>query len=214
MIETMEQFIEALNIESCDILGYSMGGAIAYILYQDHPEIIRKSVLVSPGFQSCMSASYLNDMANGGKANHCFETRTELNEFLCKTSTPDRTKKNPLPKVFLEPIIRDRERNTPSHYFEKMTQSLRDTMIQPNSNFHYAMVAQHDIDPNADRLVFWPDQDHICTHARGKDFFSDSNAIEFVTVENCGHIFDRDGKAIYGKVAPQITSYLFGTTQR
>ncbi len=39
----------ALNIERCDLVGVSMGGAIALNFALDHPERVQKLILISPG---------------------------------------------------------------------------------------------------------------------------------------------------------------------
>jgi pimeloyl-ACP methyl ester carboxylesterase len=44
-----EAFLEALGIEKCDVLGYSLGGMVALQMVQDRPSIFRRMVLVGTG---------------------------------------------------------------------------------------------------------------------------------------------------------------------
>ena len=39
-------FLDGLGVESCDVLGYSLGGAIAQIIAQERPTILRRMILV------------------------------------------------------------------------------------------------------------------------------------------------------------------------
>lgn len=41
--------LDAINIERCDLIGVSMGGAIALNFALDHPERVRNLILISPG---------------------------------------------------------------------------------------------------------------------------------------------------------------------
>jgi pimeloyl-ACP methyl ester carboxylesterase len=42
-------FLEALGIERCDVLGYSLGGMVALQMVQDRPSIFRRMILVGTG---------------------------------------------------------------------------------------------------------------------------------------------------------------------
>ncbi len=42
-------FLDALRIERCDVLGYSLGGMIALQMVQDRPSILRRLILVGTG---------------------------------------------------------------------------------------------------------------------------------------------------------------------
>lgn len=45
----LEAVLDALEIESCDLIGVSQGGAVALNFSLDHPERVRRLVLESPG---------------------------------------------------------------------------------------------------------------------------------------------------------------------
>ena len=63
-------FLEALDIKTCDVLGYSLGGMVAQVMARDNPSVIRKMILVGTaprGGEDVMHldkpvlAKYLND---------------------------------------------------------------------------------------------------------------------------------------------------------
>src|SRR5436190_3772680 len=39
-------FLDGLGLESCDVLGFSLGGAIAQVIAQERPAIVHKMILV------------------------------------------------------------------------------------------------------------------------------------------------------------------------
>ena len=46
MAKHVVAFLEGLGLESCDVLGFSLGGAIAQVIAQDHPSLVHKMILV------------------------------------------------------------------------------------------------------------------------------------------------------------------------
>jgi pimeloyl-ACP methyl ester carboxylesterase len=46
MAQHARAFLEALKIETCDVLGFSLGGMVAQQMVQDNPPVFRKMVLV------------------------------------------------------------------------------------------------------------------------------------------------------------------------
>ena len=52
MCEDTAGLLRELEIENADVVGYSMGGAIALLLAIRHPELVRKLVLASTGYRS------------------------------------------------------------------------------------------------------------------------------------------------------------------
>lgn len=47
--EDLAALLDAVEVEQCDLLGVSMGGAVALNFTLDHPERVRRLVLLSPG---------------------------------------------------------------------------------------------------------------------------------------------------------------------
>jgi pimeloyl-ACP methyl ester carboxylesterase len=46
MAKHVVDFLEGLGLESCDVLGFSLGGAIAQVIAQDRPSLVHKMILV------------------------------------------------------------------------------------------------------------------------------------------------------------------------
>jgi pimeloyl-ACP methyl ester carboxylesterase len=46
----MSALVKALGYDQVDVLGYSLGGGVAFRLAIQHPEVIRRLVIVSAGF--------------------------------------------------------------------------------------------------------------------------------------------------------------------
>jgi pimeloyl-ACP methyl ester carboxylesterase len=68
-------FLYGLGLETCDILGYSLGGMVALQMVQDRPSIVRRMVLVGTaprGGEDIMHlekpslARHIQDPANRG----------------------------------------------------------------------------------------------------------------------------------------------------
>ncbi|MPZ61156.1 MAG: alpha/beta fold hydrolase [Propionibacteriales bacterium] len=50
-----------MGVEDADILGYSSGSAVALQVAIDHPELVRKLVLLSPGYnRDCLHPGILD----------------------------------------------------------------------------------------------------------------------------------------------------------
>src|SRR5262249_44113352 len=52
MADDVAACLKLLKIDHADVLGYSMGGAVALQLVIRHPEIVRKLILISTAFKS------------------------------------------------------------------------------------------------------------------------------------------------------------------
>jgi len=50
MGDDMAALVKALGLQQVDVLGYSLGGGVAFRLAVQHPETVRRLVLVSTGF--------------------------------------------------------------------------------------------------------------------------------------------------------------------
>jgi hypothetical protein len=117
-------------------------------------------------------------------------------------SVPHRKKQNPIPKFFLEGIVRERQKQAPPDHFTEMFHAL----IKEKGNDE-TMSCTVDVDPAAERLVMWPEHDSICNHEKGKAFFAESEKTIFHSIPDCGHMFFSDGTHIYQYVAPLISNY-------
>ena len=92
---------------------------------------------------------------------------------------------------------------------------------------------ESDIDPTSPRLVVWPTHDYICDHTKGKQFFAFENVryfssrsdtdgqhpfasgtqgnTEFVSVNDCGHMFHSDGTFVldFENLQSKMRAFLF-----
>lgn len=71
-------------------------------------------------------------------------------------------------------------------------------------------VTTTDLDPHRLRLVVWPEEDQICSIAKGRQFFASptSTNTTFREIPECGHVFHSDGTPIYAVVAPIVREFL------
>lgn len=200
------EFLEVLNIQNCNAFGYSLGGALVYFLRYKRPDLVQRTVLVSPAIESCIDEQFVNDFLNGTKRHFCFQDRQDVKVLFRDLSTPHRSKKDPIPKFFLEAILRERERRAPSTHFEEMLHVLlRERGVDPE------MSTTKDIDPESPRLVLWPDHDFICNYQQGKDFFSSSasnHCTTFQTISDTGHMFHSNGAFVLDFVRSEIANFL------
>mmetsp|Transcript_20728 Transcript_20728/g.31189 ORF Transcript_20728/g.31189 Transcript_20728/m.31189 type:complete len:506 (-) Transcript_20728:286-1803(-) len=203
ILESMNEFLDMVNVSPpCNLFGYSMGGALAYFLKYKRSDIIQKTVLLSPALECTIDETFIDDFQSGKKRHMCFESREDVKLLMRDLSTPNRKKKNPIPKFLLEPIFRDQKRNAPKGHYKKMLEFLFENM---GTSF---LGTDQDIDKNSPRLVIWPDNDFICSYQKGKDFFRDSPFSTFETVNDCGHMFHSDGTFILDLVKPLVSQFL------
>lgn len=205
MVDTMVEFLDTLQVKQCYIVGYSMGGALAYWVRQRRPDVVAKSVLIAPALEQCIDDEFLNDYLTGKKRQHCYETRTDVKILFRDLSHPNRKKKDPVPKFFLEAFARERKRTTPPKHYDNMMHA----MLKERGDNDGLWSAKKDVDPGSPRLVLWPDHDFICNHEKGQAYFEESNATDFETIQDCGHSFLADGDSVLLHVAPRVSRYLF-----
>jgi pimeloyl-ACP methyl ester carboxylesterase len=87
MAHVAEGFVEALHLRTVDILGFSMGGAIAQQFLWDRPAVVRKAVLAGTATKGTQSMSALPGIvANAFK--RAAKERTHPKFYLFFTETP------------------------------------------------------------------------------------------------------------------------------
>ena len=200
MLDSTIEFLDAVKVGSnTNAFGISLGGGLAYYLRLQRPEVIQKTVLVSPAIPYCIDQQYMDDFVSGKKNFMCFENRQDVKHLFRDLSTGQenndtRAKKDPVPTFFLEAIYRLNKNKAPEDHYREMLHGLLDKMEEAhassrsnvgsdvdddNSNKEDDEVvkmftADRDIDKQSPRLVLWPDQDRIISHENGKHFFQDS----------------------------------------
>ena len=87
MARYAEGFLDALRVDKVDILGFSLGGAVAQQVLADRPELIRKAILVGTGPQG---AEGFKDLPNiiSENVKKSAETNLHLKVLLFFTGTP------------------------------------------------------------------------------------------------------------------------------
>lgn len=243
MLASTSEFLDKVEAGSnCHAFGISLGGAVCYYLHKHRPDVIRRSVLVSPAILSCVDVSLIHGIKDGSNRFICFESRQDVKLLFRDLSTGrnvnnDRKKKDPVPKFFLEAIFRTSTSSVPEGHYQAMLSSLLKNVDSvcssalghdPTENTTCKkeidpFLAATDVDPESHRLVMWPDKDQIVNYERGKRFFgvsmtkeggteSSSTNTDFKTIPNCGHVFHSDGTFIFDLIRPQVKSYLLDFT--
>ncbi len=87
MAHYAEGFLDALHLSQVDVLGFSLGGAVAQQVLADRPELIRNVILVGTGPEG---AEGFKDLPNviGENVKKSAETNVPLKALLFFTSTP------------------------------------------------------------------------------------------------------------------------------
>ena len=92
------------------------------------------------------------------------------------------------------------------------TESAIDTKKEDNDDI---FLVTTDLDSTSPRLVVWPEEDQICNYTKGMQFFQSSvetGNTRFVTIPNCGHVFNNKGKTIYDLILPTVRPFLLDFT--
>ena len=74
MAQHARAFLEALELETCDVLGYSLGGMVAQQMIQDNSSIFRRMILVGTaprGGEDIMHLEKPNLAKYSQRSNHC-----------------------------------------------------------------------------------------------------------------------------------------------
>eukprot|EP00956_Cyclotella_meneghiniana_P004974 scaffold6157_cov120-Cyclotella_meneghiniana.AAC.2 len=240
MLESTCEFLDVVNCGSktCGF-GISLGGAVLYYVAHARPDIIQRSVLVSPAITCCVDKELVTGILDGTNNFFCFESRQDVKLLFRDLTTGNddtsRKKKDPLPKFFYEPIYRRSQKRAPKGHFKALLLSLISSSgldgnddssgdYSKNNNLNI-FTATTDIDPTAHRLVIWPRKDRIINFEQGMSFFrvrentcnadgssftSESDQTQFECIPDCGHVFDVDGRIITDIIRDQVRDYLVG----
>jgi len=208
------ELLEVLKVKRCNVFGISMGGALAYYLRYKRPDLIYKTVLVSPAINHCLGKEFVEEFQSGQKNHFCFESRQDVKVLMRDLAPyPPTSKKNPIPKFILQAIFH--LKYEPKGHYRKMLESFLEDHNNDNEDFLF-MRSNNDIDKNSPRLVLWPEDDYICNHKKGEDFFENSSLTTFQSILNCGHVFHDDKSRIYNVILPFLlaTEYLLDFEQK
>ena len=88
MAHYAEGFLDALHLSKVDVLGFSLGGAVAQQVLADRPELIRKAILVGTGPQGAEGFKDLPNVISDSMKKSA-ETNVPMKALLFFTSTPE-----------------------------------------------------------------------------------------------------------------------------
>jgi pimeloyl-ACP methyl ester carboxylesterase len=206
LLDGLDDWMNHLQIEHAVAFGPSMGGAAAYHLSVRNPNRFDQMILISPAIESVVDPIFIREFENGTKAHLAFETRESLKVFFRDMAPPNRTKRDPVPKFFLQGIIKLRNNHLKSHntdYYGKLLKQLNTDigMVEELS------ASKDELPDHVQRLIIWPVDDACCNYTKGKEFFADSKC-KFVPISNAGHIFRGDGEPLHLYCLPEIRTFL------
>jgi len=222
MIDSTSEFLDVVNAGSnCNALGTSFGGVLLYYLRLKRPDVIQKTVLVSPALASCLADPFLNGLIDGSHNFVDFKSRDDVAHLFRNIlwTGPEKRKnykkKDPFPPFIYDFIYELNLRDVPQGHNKGLQDSLIKTVTQrkgttDDSNDDDIYLATTDLDKSSPRLVIWPEDDQICDHSKGKKFFESSEETAFESIPECGHVFDENGKGIYDLLAPKVKDFLLG----
>jgi len=224
LLESTSEFLDVVGVGSnCNAFGISLGGALAYFIRLKRPDVIKRTVLVSPAIEYCIDDAFIDDFLEGRKRHMCFENRQDVKLLFRDLSTgrdtDKRKRKDPVPKFFLEAVYRKSKQMAPEGHYKQMLHGLIDNIgkgAEDGGENESIFSADKDVDSTSPRLVIWPDHDYICNYEKGRRFFEnsiqeDNKGTEWIQIPDCGHVFHRDGKIILQIewVVKKIQDYLF-----
>lgn len=221
MVDSTSEFLDVVKAgNNCNALGTSFGGVLLYYLRSKRPDIIQKTVLVSPALASCLADPFLNGLIDGSHNFVDFQSRDDVAHLFRNVlwTGPEKRKsykkKDPFPAFIYDFIYELNLRDVPRGHNKGLQDSLIRTVTQRKGNDdgddEDIYLATTDLDKNSPRLVVWPEEDQICDHDKGRRFFESSEGTLFESIPECGHVFHASGKGIYELLAPKVKDFLLG----
>jgi pimeloyl-ACP methyl ester carboxylesterase len=169
--------LDTLHIDSCYVMGNSLGGLMACQLALDHPDIVKKLVLFN-------SAGYEME-----------EVMKTANASLLQNSLAQQVVSKGLPKCFVKigvgRVVHDASKLTP----EKV-QRVTDFWNREGNMAHLVALATSKTFPDESTikniscptLIFWGKQDKIINVKYAQRFKADIKGSELIEYDSCGHV--------------------------
>jgi len=225
MVDSTSEFLDVMKAgTNCNALGTSFGGVLLYYLRMKRPDVIQKTVLVSPALAKCLADPFLDGLIDGSENFVDFQSRDDVVHLFRdllwtdpkRRSTNSDVKKDPFPKFIYDFMYEMNMRDVPRGHNKGLQDSLIKAVTQSKGGdgIDDIYLAPSDIDKDSLRLVVWPEEDQICDHKKGKRFFESSGATVFESVPECGHVFHENGKGIYELLAPKVQEFLLDFSTR
>jgi len=224
MVDSTSEFLDVMEAgNNCNALGTSFGGVLLYYLRMKRPDVIQKTVLVSPALAKCLADPFLDGLVDGSENFVDFQSRDDVVHLFRdllwtdpkRRSTKSDAKKDPIPKFVYDFMYELNIRDVPRGHNKGLQDSLIKAVTQKkgvdDDGNEDIYLATADIDKGSLRLVVWPEEDQICNHNKGRRFFESSissGGTVFESIPDCGHVFDGNGKGIYELLAPKVQDFL------
>lgn len=169
--------LDTLHIDSCYVMGNSLGGLMACQLALDHPDVVKKLVLFN-------SAGY-----------EMQEVMKTANASLLQNGLAQQIVSRGVPKFFVKMgvkrVVYDDSKLTP----EKV-QRVADFWNREGNMAHLVALATTDTFPDESTikniacptLIFWGKQDKIINPKYAKRFHDDIKASKLIVYDSCGHV--------------------------
>jgi len=146
MLEATSEFLDVVKVGSnTNAFGISLGGAVGYYLQHHRPDIIKRSVLVSPAILCCIDKDLLLGIQDGSNNFCCFDSRQDLKLQFRDMSTgrydDKRKKRDPVPKFMLESVYRKLKKESPEGHFRDLMRNMMSNAGLRQSQ--YAATFQH-----------------------------------------------------------------------
>ncbi|HWB62693.1 MAG TPA: alpha/beta hydrolase [Chitinophagales bacterium] len=167
--------LDTLHLDSVYVVGNSMGGGIAWLAAADHPDKVRKLVLLNSAGYDVSNVSGKLTMFRFKSVGHVFDKGMPvfMSESGLKKCYSDPTKANPDTWV-LNNHFTNREGNIQNMLALARSQQFPDTNI----------IKQ----VQCPTLVIWGKQDHIIPVEHAKKFKRDIKNCTVLLFDSCGHV--------------------------
>lgn len=168
-VQAMVEFLDALNVQNCTIVGNSLGGAIAMKLALDQPRRVSRLVLMGPGGLEERETYFAMEGIQRMMAN--FANRTLDREGM---------------RGLLQLLVHD-----PAHVTEALLdQRVPVVALQPPevlSTMRVPNLSSRLAELKMPVLGFWGTNDRFCPASGAMTVLKTCPDVEFVLVNRCGH---------------------------
>lgn len=169
--------IDTLHIDTCYVMGNSLGGLMSWNLAVNRPDVVKKLVLFN-------SAGY--DMKAVMKTARADEFRNPIVQLVLKKGIPIFLTKNGMNRVFYNKKMLTQER----------TQRINDLWNRAGNLQQIINMALSDAYPNTERikqiecptLIVWGKQDIIINPKYAAQFHADIKNSREIIYDSCGHV--------------------------
>jgi pimeloyl-ACP methyl ester carboxylesterase len=204
-----ELLTDGLGLCRIDMIGYSMGGSLAYYLKAEHPELVDQTVLLSPSLYPVISSGFLSAWARNPKLMHAWETKAEVDHFFHTYLIPHAGES--FPPDLLQALVDFRTTDFPPNHIAAMFNATMEAGPLDTPERQRMQEAKVDHDQLAARLVVWASEDKVCDIRLARSFFERSPATTLRVIERCGHGFDATLTPFHLRALNEINQYLYGS---